>query len=112
MTLGLGIATVVGGFLFPFAIRMMWDKFVELYGAIGGWLCAAFIVGTVWAINHGMPTPLIHQTGAWIDMAWAAGIGLIVATMVKGGKFSKAIPNIVYALIGGTVAGFVLSLVM
>ncbi|MEG6574422.1 hypothetical protein V6C31_07845 [Caldibacillus debilis] len=110
MTLGLAIATVAGGFLFPFAIRMMWDKFVELYGAFGGWMSAAFIVGTIWAINHGLSTPMITQTGAWIDMAWAAGIGLLVATIVKGGNFTKAIPNIFYAIIGGTLAGFILSL--
>jgi uncharacterized membrane protein (UPF0136 family) len=110
MTLGLGIATVAGGFLFPFAIRMYWDKFVQHFGPIGGWMSAAFLVGTIWVLNHGMASPMITQTGAWIDMAWAAGVGLLVATVVKGGSFVKAVPNVLFAIIGGTAAGFILSL--
>lgn len=111
MSVGLALTTIAGGFLFPFAIRMMWGKMVENWGPIGGWMAAAFIVGTVWTINHGLETPLISQSGAgWIDMAWAAGIGLLVASALTGGKLSKAIPNIAAAVVGGITGGYLLSL--
>lgn len=112
MTAGLALTTVVGGFLFPFAIRMMWGKMVESWGPAGGFMAAAFIVGTVWTINHGLAQPLIKQTGAWVDMAWAAGIGLIPATMVLGGKLSKAWTNILAAITGGIIGGFLLAVLI
>ncbi len=112
MTLGLALTTMVGGFLFPFAIRMMWGKMVDTWGPIGGWMAAAFVVGTVWTINHGLGQPLIYQTGAWVDMAWGAGIGLIAATMVLGGKLSKAWNNIIAAIVGGVIGGFLLALII
>ncbi len=112
MTLGLALTTMVGGFLFPFAIRMMWGKMVDTWGPIGGWMAAAFVVGTVWTINHGLGQPLIYQTGAWVDMAWGAGIGLIAATMVLGGKLSKAWNNIIAAILGGVIGGFLLALII
>lgn len=108
MTVKLAIATMAGGFLFPFLIRMVWGKMVEEWGPIGGWTAAGFLVGTAWAINHGVG--MIHQTGAWIDQAWAAGIGLIVATCILGLKFKKAVPNIIGSILGGILGGFILSL--
>lgn len=112
MTAGLALTTMVGGFLFPFAIRMMWGKMVESWGPAGGFMAAAFIVGTVWTINHGLGQPLIYQTGAWVDMAWGAGIGLIAATMVLGGKLSKAWNNIIAAIVGGIIGGFLLAIIV
>jgi hypothetical protein len=107
-TLPLMIATVFGGFLFPFLIALMWGKLVDTFGAAGGWMAALFIVGTVWAINHG--TGLITQSGsAWVDMGLAAGVGLLVSSTVSGGKFGKAVPNIVAAIIGGILGGLLLS---
>lgn len=107
MTLTLALATIVGGFLFPFYIRLIWGKLVENFGPIGGFMAALFIVGTVWAINHG--TGMITQTGGWIDMGFAAGIGLLTASVVRGGSFAKAVPNLVAAVLGGALAGLVLS---
>jgi hypothetical protein len=53
---------------------------------------------------------LITQSGtAWIDMGLAAGVGLLTASTLGGGKFSKAVPNIVAALLGGIVGGLLLS---
>ena len=112
MTAGLALTTMVGGFLFPFAIRMMWGKMVESWGPAGGFMAAAFIVGTVWTINHGLGQPLIYQTGAWVDMAWGAGIGLIAATMVLGGKLSKAWNNSIAAIVGGIIGGFLLAIIV
>lgn len=113
MSVGIVVTTIAGGFLFPFLIRMMWGKMVENWGAIGGWMAAAFIVGTVWTINHGIETPLIHQSGgAWIDMAWAAGIGVFVASALTGGKISKSLTNVSAAVVGGIIGGFLLSLIL
>ena len=51
MTIQLGIATFVGAAMFPFIIRMIWGRFVEKFGEIGGFLSALFIVGVMWAIT-------------------------------------------------------------
>lgn len=108
MTLQLAIATFAGGFIFPFIISMCWGVMVQRWGAIGGWMAAGFIVGTTWCLNHGVG--LIHQSGhAWIDMAWAAGTGLLAGGIYSGGSFGKALPTIVCSIIGGSLGGFILS---
>ncbi|WP_352420645.1 hypothetical protein [Proteiniborus sp.] len=107
MTVKLAIATFAGGFIFPFLIRLLWGKMCENWGNIGGWMAAGFIVGLAWTINHGVG--MIYQTGAWIDMAWAAGIGLFTASVVSGDKFGKGAVNYIVALLGGTLGGFILS---
>lgn len=45
MTIEQAIAIVVGAFIFPFVIRMIWGKLVDNFGPIGGWIAAAMIVG-------------------------------------------------------------------
>ncbi|MEW9122814.1 MAG: hypothetical protein AB2421_08875 [Thermotaleaceae bacterium] len=108
MTPGLMISTFVGAFIFPFLISMCWGKLVENFGPAGGWMAAAFIVGTTWALNHGVG--MIHQSGsAWVDMAWAAGFGLLAGGIYSGASLSKAMPTIVSAIIGGTIGAFVLA---
>lgn len=109
MSLPLALATVAGGFLFPFLIRLMWGKLVDSFGPFGGWMAAAFIVGTTWAINHG--TGMITQgvDAAWIDMGFAAGIGLLTASVVRGGSFAKAVPNLLAAVVGGMLGGFIIA---
>ncbi len=107
MTIENIITTMAGGFIFPFMIYMMWGKMVDAWGAIGGWMAAGFIVGTAWTLNHGVG--LIIQQGAWIDMAWAAGIGLFVAGVLDGDSFSKGAVNYGFSIIGGILGGFILS---
>ncbi len=100
------ISTIVGGFLFPFLIATMWGRLVEAFGPIGGWMAAAFVVGTMWAMNHGLG--MIHQSGtAWIDMAWAAGTGLFLADLFAGKKINGS--TILAGILGGIIGGFVLS---
>ena len=110
MTLGLAIATIAGGFLFPFVVNLAWGPMVEEWGSIGGWMAAAFLVGTIWTINHGISTPLITQTGAWVDQGLAVGIGVWIASCLKGGNVQKSLKNIVAAVLGGILAGALLSL--
>lgn len=101
------IATISGGFIFPFLIRLVWGKLVENFGPIGGWLAAGFIVGTTWTLNHGVG--LIYQSGgAWIDMAWAAGTGLFVASALSGDNVGKGLSMVLNAIIGGVLGGFIL----
>ena len=101
------IATMAGGFIFPFLIRLLWGKLVDNFGPIGGWLAAAFIVGTTWTLNHGVG--LIYQSGAaWIDMAWSAFIGLFVASALSGDDVGKGIGMIINAILGGILGGFIL----
>lgn len=108
MTTAQIISTIAGAFIFPFLIRLCWGKLVDTFGPAGGWLAAGFIVGTTWCINHGVG--MIYQSGvAWIDMAWAAGVGLLVASTVAGDDFGKAMPTVINAIIGGCLGGFLLS---
>lgn len=69
---------------------------------------AGFIVGTVWTLNHGVG--LIYQSGhAWIDMAWAAGVGLLAGGIYSGGSLQKSLPTVLCSIIGGSLGGFILS---
>lgn len=109
MTAGLAIATMVGAAMFPLFIRLVWGELVEDFGPIGGWMAAAFIVGTLWSINHGLETPMIHQTGAWVDMAVAAGVGIYTAELIRGKLCNDSLPRVFAAIVGGILAGLVLS---
>lgn len=109
MTMNQIITTFAGGFIFPFLIRLLWGKMCDSWGAAGGYMAAAFIVGTTWALNHGVG--LIYQSGpAWIDMAFGASIGLFVASAMDGDNVSNGLVNFAMALVGGTLGGFILSL--
>lgn len=108
MTFAQMVTTFAGAFAFPFLIRLCWGKMCELWGGIGGWMAAGFIVGTTWSLNHG--AGFMFQTGpAWIDMAWAAGFGLFAASLASGDDFGKGSVNAIMAIIGGTIGGFILS---
>ncbi|PAB55933.1 Lin0368 family putative glycerol transporter subunit [Anaeromicrobium sediminis] len=108
MTMANIITTFAGAFIFPFLIRLCWGKMCDAWGAIGGWMAAGFIVGTTWTLTHGVGI-IVQSGGAWIDMAWAAGAGLFVASAMSGDDVSKGFVNVVMALIGGTLGGFILS---
>lgn len=103
------ITTVAGGFIFPFLIRLLWGKYVDETKIVAGLLAGGFIVGTTWCLNHGVG--LIHQSGgAWVDMAFAAGAGLFVASAMSGDNVGKGIVNAIFAIIGGTIGGIILSM--
>ncbi|MDS0528403.1 hypothetical protein NNC19_22190 [Clostridium sp. SHJSY1] len=103
------ITTTFGAFIFPFVLRICWGRFVNKFGAIGGFLAAITLVGTIWIINHGMKSHLIQQSGStWIDMAWAAAIGIFTASVVAGGKIKKSFTNINAAVVGGGLGAIVL----
>lgn len=108
MTGQLAITTFVGAFTFPFLLRILFGDFVDKFGPIGGWLAASFVIGTTWAMNHGVG--LIHQTGAWVDMGYAAGFGLFAGNLVVDkADLGKGLVTMVEAIIGGLLAAFVIS---
>lgn len=103
------ITTILGAFIFPIFLRLFWGRLVNKFGAIGGFLAALVIVGTIWIINHGIENHLIQQSGSgWIDMAWAAAIGVFTASVVTGGKIKKSFSNIGAAVVGGVIGGIVI----
>ena len=117
MNIYLALATVVGAALFPFIIRLVWGHFTDEFGTFGGFLSALFIVGVMWALNHGYAHVngggLIYQTGVWVDMGTAAGVGLLVASILQGPKFDKHTKtNILGALLGGLIAGLIIAFTM
>lgn len=114
MTVQLAISTLVGAALFPFIIRLVWGKLIEEFGTFGGFMAALWIVGVMWALNHGWPHAngggLIKQTGYWVDMGTAAGVGLLFASLLRGAKFDEHTSrNILAAVLGGIIAGLVLA---
>ncbi len=105
------ITTFFGAAIFPFLLKLFFDRFVDKLGAIGGFVAAGVIIGSVWLINHGVP--LIIQTGpVWMDMAFAAGSGVLVASVINNGSFKKALPNLFVAFLGGLLAGGFISLII
>lgn len=111
MTIEHAVATIVGAAIFPFLLRLLWGKLCDNFGPFGGWLAAGFIVGTTWTLNHALG--LIVQSGeVWIDMGLAAGVGLLTASTLAGGKFGKALPNVAAAFVGALIGGLLLSFVL
>ena len=108
MTSSAIITTLAGGFIFPFLIRLLWGQMVEHWGAIGGYMAAGFIVGTTWCLNHGVGC-IVQSGAAWVDMAFAAGVGLFVASALSGDHVGKGLVNAFFAIVGGTLGGFILS---
>lgn len=114
MTITQAITTLVGAALFPFIIRLLWGHFEEQFGVFGGFMSALFIVGVMWALNHGFTNlhggGLIFQTGGWVDMGTAAGVGLLVASIMQGSKFDNhTATNVLAAIVGGLIGGLILA---
>lgn len=104
------ISTITGGFLFTFLIQILWGRLVNKFGSFGGILAAVLISGTMWVLNHGLTKPLIFQSGSlWIDMAWAPAVSGIVYSLLAGKKIKKSVPNIIAAILGGIMAGLLIS---
>lgn len=119
------ITTFAGGFLAAFILTMGFGQMVNRFGPIGGWLAGGFIVGTMWALNHstgigiagitqnlvpGVSNLMVQgQNSPWVDQAWPIVTGIMANGAVSGAKLGKAMPTWIAAILGGIVAGFVLS---
>jgi len=130
------ITSIFGAFCVTFAVLICWPKLVKDFGPIGGFLAAAFIIGTCWIINHKLPGfgfmtglancpeghmmqfGLIHQglrgAAPWVDMGFAIGIGFVTFDLFKAKKGSRvalvkeAFPRWL-AIVAGGIAGGILA---
>jgi hypothetical protein len=133
------ITTVFGAFSVTFVVIICWGRMAENFGAIGGMLAAAIIIGTFWVLNHklpgfginpeGIPHPeggskqfgLIYQSfrGAspWVDMGTAIGFGMWFGSLcetAKGQRLNSVLesaPRVGAAILGGIVGGAITGLV-
>ena len=111
MTIQLAFTTILGGAVFAFLCNFVWGKLVDNFGPIGGWVAAGTLVGTTWALNHGIN--LVAQSGAiWMDMAIAACFGGLVCSTMSGGSLKKCVPTLCGTIIGGIIAGTALSFIL
>ena len=127
------ITTIFGMFVFVFVVNICWSRMVEDFGPYAGIIAGGLIVGGIWVMNHALPgvgiggefvidgegNPvqhgLIQQSfnfgGPWIDMGWAAAVGLFVGSAYAGGSVKKALPSLTAAIIGGAIGGILVGLV-
>ncbi|MFC3928882.1 Lin0368 family putative glycerol transporter subunit [Streptococcus caprae] len=111
MTAQEALLTMLGGFILPFCALLFWGRLVDKWRAWGGFLAAALIVGPIWLLNHGLPSPLIKQSGlVFIDMGLATAIGILVFGLLQGRSFKKTLPIILSCSIGASLAGLLLSM--
>lgn len=107
------ITTLFGSMMFPLLIGIGWGRGVDAAGAFGGIVIGGMIVGSSWIVNHSVG--LVYQSGGpWVDMAWAAFVGLLInnyAPKVSSGEdISKAMPSIIAGTLGGVLGGIILYL--
>ena len=132
------ITSIFGAFCVTFAVLICWPKLVKDFGPIGGFLAAAFIIGTCWIINHKLPGfgfttglatdlagnamqfGLIHQglrgAAPWVDMGFAIAIGFVsldLLTAKKGKRAAlakEAFPRWLTIIAGGIAGGILAGL--
>lgn len=106
------ITSFAGAFAFGFIGKFLWGKLVDGFGPLplGGLLCAGFLVGTFWILNHYVG--MIRQTGSnvWVDQGFAIGCAFLFADIKNKAFNIRSLQGIVIAVAGGALAGFVLAL--
>lgn len=132
------LTSIFGSFAVTFTVILSWPKLVKDFGAIGGFIAAALIIGTFWLVNHKLPGfgfstglavdanglpmqfSLIHQgargSAPWVDMGWAIAIGFVVADVLcapkekRTGLLKEAFPRWAVIIAGGVVGGILVGL--
>jgi len=132
------ITSIFGSFAVAFTVLLSWPKLVKDFGAKGGFIAAALIIGTFWIVNHKLPGygfstgllvdaenlpmqfSLIHQgargSAPWVDMGFAIAMGFVVADLLcspkgtRGGLFKEMLPRWVVVVLGGIVGGVLVGL--
>jgi hypothetical protein len=132
------ITSIFGAFCVAFAVLICWPKLVKNFGPTGGFLAAAFIIGTCWIINHKLPGfgfstglatdsegkmmqfGLIHQglrgAAPWVDMGFAIAAGFVTSDLLtaKKGKrlalVKEAFPRWLTIIAGGIAGGILAGL--
>ena len=133
MTPASAITTTFGAFCFAFVVSICWGKLVEDFNWAGGFMAGAFLVGTIWVMNHKLPgwgiAPEMHSDpegnklqyglifqshhygGPWIDMGFAAGFALWIGSIFSGAKVGSSVVRILAVLIGGIIGGGIVGLI-
>ena len=62
-------------------------------------------------IQTGLVFQSYHFGGPWIDMGWAAAVGLWVGSLYAGASARKSLPSLLAAIIGGALGGIIVGLV-
>lgn len=105
------ITSIFGSFAVTFTVIFCWPKLVKDFGAKGGFIAAALIIGTFWLVNHKLPGfgfstglatdvnglpmqfSLIHQgargSAPWVDMGWAIAMGFVVCDTLCAPKGTR-----------------------
>ncbi|MCD8042697.1 MAG: hypothetical protein LUH10_06495 [Tannerellaceae bacterium] len=132
------ITSIFGAFAVSFTVLLCWPKLVNDFGAKGGFIAAAVIIGTFWIVNHKLPGygfstgllmdannlpmqfSLIHQgargSAPWIDMGWAIAMAFVVLDLMtapkgtKAGLFKEMIPRWCVIILGGIAGGILVGL--
>lgn len=106
------VTSFAGAFAFGFISKFSWGKIVEKFGPspIGGFICAGFLVGTFWILNHHFG--LIVQTGSnvWVDQGIPIACAFLFADIYRKRFNIGSAKGLLTAIAGGVLAGFVLSL--
>ncbi len=107
------ITSFAGSFAFGFMGKFAWGKLVDKFGPspVGGCMCAGFLVGTFWVLNHFLA--LIVQTGTnvWVDQGFAIGCAFLFSDVARRKFNVHSLTGIILAIAGGALAGYVLALV-
>jgi len=132
------VTGIFGAFCVAFVVLICWPKLVKDFGPIGGFLAAAFIIGTCWIINHKLPGfgfmtglatdskgemmqfGLIHQglrgAAPWVDMGFAIAIGFVTFDLLEAPKGKRvalakeAFPRWITIMAGGVTGGILAGL--
>lgn len=62
-------------------------------------------------VQHGLIFQSYRFGGPWIDMGWAAAVGLWVGSIFAGASLKKSLPSLLSAIIGGAIGGAILGLI-
>lgn len=103
------LLTLLGSFVPPFLIALLWGRLVKRYGVIGGFIAAIIVIGPMWLLNHGQEKAWIYQSGTlFFDMGFAVAIGMLAYDLASGKSIKVYGRNLSAAIVGGIIAGLLL----
>lgn len=106
------ITSFSGAFAFGFIGKFTWGKIMDGFGPTpaGGLICAGFLVGTFWILNHFVGMIKQTDSNVWVDQGFAIGCAFLFADIANKAFNKNSFWGILTALAGGSLAGMVLAL--
>jgi uncharacterized membrane protein YfcA len=103
------LKSALGYFLASIIINGFWGIFTGKLGPFGGYLAALFLTGSSWYIVHYLGLIKHDEDSAFIDMALAIGLSLVVKGYLLYGINSviSSIPTFICIAIGAILGGYV-----